>query len=107
MYIHIGQDISLLDRWIVGVFDVDKTTAHSSDMRDFLLRMEQANRLQWLGPEIPRSIIVTLDRVYLSPVSVESLRERVSVDFYHHRLDALGEAEGNLRKRKDNESKDE
>lgn len=86
MYIHIGQDISLLSSWIVAVLDMDKATADSQDLQDFLLQAEQNNRLQWLGPEIPRSIIVTVDRVYLSPVTVETLKQRFSQDYYEQSL---------------------
>ena len=53
MYIHIGQDISLLSSWIVAVLDMDKATA---------------------------------DRVYLSPVTVETLKQRFSQDYYEQSL---------------------
>lgn len=89
MYIHIGQDISLLSQWIVMVLDMDKATAQSSELRDFLLRAEQANRLQWLGPEIPRSIIITIDRVYLSPVTCETLKARFSLGYFEDHLEDL------------------
>lgn len=86
MYIHIGQDISLLADWIVMVLDLDKATADSPELRSYLLRAEQENRLQWLGPEIPRSIVVTVDRVYLSPVTCETLKNRFSQTYYRKAL---------------------
>lgn len=76
MYIHIGNDLSLPDLWIVAVFDMDIATQDSLLCREFLSRAEREGRLEWLGPEIPRSVIVTLDRVYLTPVSAQTLKAR-------------------------------
>lgn len=78
MYIHIGNDITLIDKWIVAVLDMDKSTASSPLCREFLTRAEKEGKLQWIGPEIPRSIVVTLERVYLTPVSSETLLKRFS-----------------------------
>lgn len=89
MYIHIGQDVSLLAHWLVAVLDMDRATGESQDLRDFLLQAEKRGNLQWLGPEIPRSIVVTLDRVYLSPVSAETLKQRFSRKYYKEKLGRL------------------
>lgn len=91
MYIHIGNDVSLPDVYIVAVFDLDRSTRESALCRDFLLRTEQAGKLQWLGPEIPRAVIVTMDRVYLTPVRAETIRERL-----HHagRMNHVHETRG-------------
>lgn len=89
MYIHIGQDVSILSSWLIAVLDLDRASANSQDLQDFLLQAEENNRLEWLGPEIPRSIVVCLDRVYLSPVRPETLRARFSQDHYQANLQRL------------------
>lgn len=77
MYIHIGNDVSLPDVFIVAVFDLDRSTEDSDLCREFLLRSEKDGKLQWLGPEIPRAVIISMDRVYLTPVRAETIRERM------------------------------
>lgn len=77
MYIHIGNDVSLPDVFIVAVFDLDRSTEDSELCREFLLRSEKEGKLQWLGPEIPRAVIISMDRVYLTPVRAETIRERL------------------------------
>lgn len=86
MYIHIGKEISIQASWIVAVLDLDKASEYSQDLREYLLNMEKIGKLQWLGPQIPRSIIIALDRVYLSPVSVETLRQRFDQKYYQSEL---------------------
>ena len=77
MYVHIGGECSLPDRFIVGVFDLDSTTESSADTRAFLSRAERDGRLDVVSPDIPRTFVVTLDRVYLTPVAAATIRRRL------------------------------
>ncbi|NLA71304.1 MAG: DUF370 domain-containing protein [Clostridiaceae bacterium] len=76
MYIHIGADVSIPAHWIVGIFDLDRVTS-ASDTVAFLKRAEDENMLDWMTPDVPRSLIVTVDRIFLSPVSTATLRSRL------------------------------
>ncbi len=76
MYIHIGGEYSLSDSWIIGIFDIDQTTSYGQDTKNFLKQQEDLGRLDMVSEEIPRSFIVTLDRVYLSPLSAKTLVAR-------------------------------
>lgn len=78
MYIHIGGDYTISDRFILGIFDLDQTTADAPDTIRYLNEAERASRIEVVSPELPRSFIVTLDRVYVSPVSVATLRKRLA-----------------------------
>jgi hypothetical protein len=77
MYVHIGGECSVPDRFLVGVFDLDATTTGSDYTRDFLSRAEREGRLDILSADIPRTIVVTLDRIYLTPVSAATIRKRL------------------------------
>ena len=77
MYVHIGGECSIPARFLVGVFDLDATTEASLDTRDFLTRAEQEGRLDVLSTDIPRSFVVSLDRVYLTPVAAATIRRRL------------------------------
>lgn len=77
MYIHVGGEYSLSDKYIVGIFDIDNTTIQPSETINFLSRKEQDGLLEVVSPELPRSFIVTLDRVYVTPISPGTLRRRL------------------------------
>jgi extracellular matrix regulatory protein B len=79
MYVHIGGECSIPARFLVGVFDLDSTTVGSVDTRDFLSRAEREGRLDVLSSDIPRTFVVTLDRVYLTPVAAATIRRRIQV----------------------------
>ncbi len=77
MYVHIGGDYTLSDRFILGIFDLDLTTNGHSETTRYLTAAEESGRLEVVSPELPRSFVVTLDRVYVTPVSVTTLRRRL------------------------------
>lgn len=76
MYIHIGGEYTLSDKWIVGIFDIDQTTTYGTDTNNFLKKQEESGKLDIVSPDLPRSFVVTLDRVYLSPISAKTIVAR-------------------------------
>jgi extracellular matrix regulatory protein B len=78
MFVHIGGECTVSDKIIVGIFDFDGTTQDTSETRSFLQRAESDDRVEIVSPEIPRSFVVTVDRVYITPISVATLRRRLS-----------------------------
>jgi hypothetical protein len=83
MYVHIGGESCIPDTCIIGVFDLDATTAAGSVTRDFLSREENLGRLEAVSPEIPRSFILTAERVYLTPVTSVTIRRRMGGRAFH------------------------
>ena len=77
MYIHIGGTYTLSNKYILGIFDFDGTTANESATIDFLRKAEKENRVDVISPDLPRSFIVTLDRVYYSPIAAATLWKRM------------------------------
>lgn len=78
MYLHIGGEYTLSVRFIVGIFDFDTTTRQTPDTLAFLRRAEVQDRTEIVAPDIPRSYVVTIDRVYFSPISAATLRKRLT-----------------------------
>ncbi|MDI9461325.1 MAG: extracellular matrix regulator RemB [Saccharofermentanales bacterium] len=76
MYIHIGADVSLPAEWIVGIFDLDHSTQGSADTVKYLARAEENHLIDILTSDLPRSLVVTINRAILSPVSSDTLRLR-------------------------------
>jgi hypothetical protein len=77
MYVHIGGESCIPDACIVGVFDLDATTAAGSVTREFLAREEEKGRVEAVAPEIPRAFVLTADRVYLTPVTAATIKRRM------------------------------
>jgi extracellular matrix regulatory protein B len=78
MYVHIGGECTISDKFIVGIFDFDGTTTDASDTVNFIRRAEEDGRVEIVSPDIPRSFVVTMDRVYITPISAATLKRRLS-----------------------------
>ena len=77
MYIHIGGTYDISDKYILGVFDFDGTTQPGSATIDYLRKAEQNNRVEAVSPDLPRSFVVTLDRVFYSPITAATIWRRM------------------------------
>ena len=77
MYIHIGGEYSVSSRLIVGIFDFEETTQDGSLTRAFLKHAQDHDQIEFVSADLPRSFIVTVERVYVSPISATTLRKRI------------------------------
>ena len=76
MYLHVGQEIVLSTRDILGIFDLDGASL-SKATREYLNTAEKEGRVITVTYELPKSFIVTLDKkVYLSQISAATLKKR-------------------------------
>lgn len=78
MYIHIGGEHSISDKFIIGMFDLNNVLPQQSDMLHFLEKGESEGRIEYLGTDLPQTLIVTLDRLYISPLSTRALINRTT-----------------------------
>ena len=81
MYVHLGNDVSVRSRYIVGIFDMDYCSVDKRT-RDFLARAQRENRVVDVSQELPKSFVVTSrddgNRVYITNVSPSTLARRAS-----------------------------
>lgn len=75
MYIHIGGDITLPSDKMIGIFDIEKTSVNK-DVNDYLMKLQKQGRIYYVSYDMPKSFIVTKDYVYISNVSVFTLKRR-------------------------------
>ncbi len=93
MYLHLGNDILVLTRDIVGIFDIENSTIARST-KGFLAASERAGRVINVSTELPKSFVVckaperdTQARrrkpekndntiIYISQISPSTLRKR-------------------------------
>ncbi|MBP5416663.1 MAG: DUF370 domain-containing protein [Clostridiales bacterium] len=76
MFVHIGGEYTILIDSIIGLVNLETVQA-SSDVNAFLRQQEEENILEYVSEEIPRSLILTDERVYISPISVTTLKKRI------------------------------
>lgn len=80
MFVHIGQDTVVIDKEIIGIFDMDNTTVMKKTI-DYLNNAEKEKSVINVAPfELPKSFIVCQTpkgkRIYISPVSVGTILRR-------------------------------
>ena len=79
MYINIGNDMSVRDRSIIGIFDMDNTST-SKRTREFLNRAEKDGTIIPCD-DLPKSFILTVEygmaRVHLTALSSSTLDKRM------------------------------
>lgn len=78
MYLHMGNNKSILRSNIIGIFDMDNSTV-SQITRKFLSGIQKKNKLISVTGEIPKSFILTKDgSVYMSQISPSALKGRIT-----------------------------
>ena len=80
MYIPIGSDMSVRDKSIIGIFDLDNTT-YSKHTRKFLAEAEKIGEVVTVPEDLPKSFLLTsefgMDRVYLCQFNAATLEKRM------------------------------
>ncbi len=77
MFIQLGGDCCVLSKHIVGVFDLDKITVKKA-AREYINRAEKEGSLIYADIyELPKSLIVTKDISYLSPLNTATVLKRI------------------------------
>lgn len=79
MYLHLGLNVVVPMRSVIGVFDLDNTTS-SHLTRSFLKHAEKAGQIVNISDDLPKSFIVCredgLTRIYLSQLASSTLLKR-------------------------------
>lgn len=80
MYLHLGNDIVVSDKDVIGVFDIENTSI-SKHTKEFLSTAEKESRVVNVSFEMPKSFIVCKNSegkqtVYISQISASTLRKR-------------------------------
>lgn len=77
MYLHLGSDVSVHTDDIVGIFDIEKVTVQKY-MNEYLSVCQKQGKIYYVSLDMPKSIIVCTDTVYISNVSPLTLRKRLN-----------------------------
>ena len=85
MYLHLGQEVVVRKKDIIGIFDLDNTTV-SPHTKEFLGDAEKAGRVEYVSYELPKSFVVCAEqkksthsrkeRVYIAQMAPATLKKR-------------------------------
>ena len=75
MFLHLGSDVSVHISDIIGILDIEKVTVQKY-MNDYLSYCQKQGKIYYVSLDMPKSIIVCTDIVYISNVSCLTLKKR-------------------------------
>ncbi len=76
IYLHIGNNYSVDIRDIIGIFDMDNTTV-TNTTKKLLDKAEREKRLFLATYELPKTFIITSNKIYISQLSANTLKKRI------------------------------
>ena len=81
MYLHLGNEVTIRSRDLIGIFDLDITT-NSNDTRNFLAQCEASDIVTNVSSDLPKSFVLCRYngqvQVFISAISSSTLKKRVS-----------------------------
>ena len=78
MFIHLGADVSVMSKSIISVINLEEVPPSQKETADFINSEDEINRLQYLTDDIPRTLIVTDEKTYVSSLSSAVLQRRLA-----------------------------
>lgn len=85
MYLHLGQSVMVPYGEVLGLFDLDNTTASRVTLA-YLQRAEQEGRVENASADIPKSFVVcgkgSNIKIYLSQLSTATLLKRAESESF-------------------------
>ena len=84
MFLHLGENVVVPIKDIIGIFDL-QNTIYSSDTIQFLRLAEEDGFVERITDEQPKSFIIAevdkMSKIYLSPISSTTLTKRTDIDY--------------------------
>ncbi len=85
MFLHLGENIVVPIKDIIGIFDME-TTMYSSDTNQFLRMAEEDGFVERITKNVAKSFVIAevdkKSKIYLSPISSQTLSKRTETVYY-------------------------
>ena len=78
MFIHIGGDIIVRDKEVIAILDVNHIKRNRKKKYNFIVEVEKTHEVVKIVNEDLKSLIITKDKVYYSPISSTTLKKRAN-----------------------------
>ena len=80
MYIHLGGEKVIFSSELVAIFDISVEKS-SKVSKQFVSNALEGKNLMRIGEEVAKSIVVTKNMVYYSPISSATLKKKANIIF--------------------------
>jgi extracellular matrix regulatory protein B len=84
MFLHLGENVVVPVKDIIGIFDFE-TTTYSSDTSSFLRMAEEDGFVERISKDKPKSFVIAevnkMSKIYLSPISSSTLTKRTNINY--------------------------
>ena len=84
MFLHLGENVVVPIKDVIGIFDL-QTTMYSSDTIQFLRMAEEDGFVERITNDKPKSFVIAevdkKSKIYLSPISSSTLTKRTDFDY--------------------------
>ena len=77
MYVYIGGDIFVPAGSVSAIVNLETVLPSTRSVTDLIEAEDDNNRLQYLTEDIPRTLILTDSRSYISSISSQILQKRL------------------------------
>ena len=77
MFIHIGNDLSVLKSSVTAIVDLETVLPSQKDIADFINSEDEQGRLQYVTEDIPKTLVITDDKTYVCSLSSNLLLNRL------------------------------
>jgi len=85
MFLHLGENVVVPIKDIIGIFDME-TTMYSSDTIQFLRMAEEDGFVERITKNMAKSFVIAevdkKSKIYLSPISSSTLSKRTETVYY-------------------------
>ena len=77
MFLHLGEDTVITHENVIGIFDMDTSTVNKAT-RYYLNKAEKEKKIVYVNYDLPKSFVVTDDKIYVSPINTSTLNKRAN-----------------------------
>lgn len=78
MFVHLGGDICVMDSEISAIINLETCPAGGKDMSEFIKAEEESMRIENIVGDLPKTLVLTRDKTYVSPISNTVLLKRLN-----------------------------
>ncbi len=78
MFIHIGNDLSVLKSSVTAVVDLETVLPTQKDVSEFINSEDEQGRLQYVTEDIPKTLVITDNKTYVCSLSSNLILNRLS-----------------------------
>ncbi|MFD2672220.1 extracellular matrix regulator RemB [Marinicrinis sediminis] len=75
MFIHLGGEKVIRASELIGIFDLSIEDV-SKISKQFIQQAHANKKVETIGEESPKSMVIAMDKIYYSPISSATLKKR-------------------------------